>query len=67
MIPSGTATSPLSGRRCSRYREQPDKYELRTDNFEGRVTLTSAYFTQLNKVEQDREYLDVSFGYPSLL
>jgi hypothetical protein len=45
------------------YREQPDKYVITTDYFEGRVTVTSAYFAQLDAAAQDREYIDVKFGY----
>jgi hypothetical protein len=48
------------------YREQPDKYTFMTDHFEGRVTVTSAYFAQLDEAAQDREYIDVKFGYRTL-
>jgi len=48
------------------YREQPDKYVLTTDHFEGRVTVTSAYFAQLDEAAQDSEYIDVKFGYRTL-
>jgi hypothetical protein len=48
------------------YREQPDKYMLTTDQFEGRVTVTSAYFAQLDDAAQDSEYIDVKFGYRTL-
>jgi hypothetical protein len=48
------------------YREQPDKYIVTTDYFEGRVTVTSAYFAQLDEAAQDREYIDVKFGYRTL-
>ena len=48
------------------YREQPDKYTITTDHFEGRVTVTSAYFAQLDEAAQDKEYIDVQFGYRTL-
>ncbi len=48
------------------YRERPDKYIITTDHFEGRVTVTSAYFAQLDEAAQDREYIDVKFGYRTL-
>jgi len=48
------------------YREQPDKYIITTDHFDGRVTVTSAYFAQLDDAAQDKEYIDVKFGYRTL-
>ena len=48
------------------YREQPDKYTITTDHFEGRVTVTSEYFAQLDEATQDAEYIDVKFGYRTL-
>jgi hypothetical protein len=48
------------------YREQPDKYTITTDHFEGRVTVTSEYFAQLDEAAQDREYIDLKFGYRTL-
>jgi hypothetical protein len=43
-------------------REQPNKYAITTDYFEGRVTVTSKYFAQLDETAQDKEYIDVQFG-----
>jgi hypothetical protein len=45
------------------YREQPDKYIMTTDHFDGRVTVTRAYFAQLDEAAPDRAYIDVKFGY----
>jgi hypothetical protein len=45
------------------YREQPDKYEVTTDYFEGKVTLTAAYYEQLDHAAREREWIDVRFGY----
>jgi len=50
----------------SPYREQADKYELRTDHFEGEVTLASPYYQQLSESEREAEYLEVKFGYRTL-
>lgn len=48
------------------YREQADKYIITTDHFEGRVTVASAHFAQLDDATRDREYIDVKFGYRTL-
>ncbi len=48
------------------YRQQPDKYTITTDHFEGRVTVTSEYFAELDEAAQDSEYIDVKFGYRTL-
>lgn len=48
------------------YRERPDRYQFRTDNFEGHLTLTSDYYAQLSGEQQDREYVDVNFGFRTL-
>ncbi len=50
----------------AQYRERADRYELRSDNFEGRLTLSKGYYSQLNDYEKDAEYLDVLFGYRTL-
>ncbi len=50
----------------SPYREQADKYELRTDHFEGKVTLAGPYYQQLNDQEREAEYIEVKFGYRTL-
>jgi hypothetical protein len=48
------------------YREQPDKYAITTDHFEGSVSITSEYFAQLDADAQDAEYINVQFGYRTL-
>jgi hypothetical protein len=50
----------------AQYRDQPDRYKLTTDNFEGRVTLTGKYYSQLNDAEQKNEDLEIMFGYRTL-
>jgi hypothetical protein len=48
------------------YREQPDKYTIKTDYFEGHVSITSQYFARLDEKTQDDEYIHVQFGYRTL-
>ena len=48
------------------YREQPDRYAIATDHFEGSVRITTEYFAQLDDNAQDAEYIDVQFGYRAL-
>jgi len=48
------------------YREQPDKYRVVTDQFEGRVALTDTYYMQLDEVARKKEAIDVRFGYRTL-
>ena len=50
----------------AQYRESPDKYEYKSDDFEGSVTLTNAYYARLNEADKDREWIDVKFGYRTL-
>src|SRR5262245_24724841 len=48
------------------YREQPDKFELTTDHFEGHLTISSAYYARLDEKSQDKEYIEIRFGYRTL-
>ena len=48
------------------YRAEPDKFEIKTDHFEGEVTIRSDYYKTLGEDEQDREHIDVSFGFREL-
>ena len=48
------------------YREQPDKFKLTTDHFEGHLTISSEYFARLDDKGQDNEYIEVRFGYRTL-
>ena len=48
------------------YREQPDKYELKTDHFEGHLGISSDYYERLNHDGRDKEYIEVRFGYRTL-
>src|SRR5712692_3507250 len=48
------------------YREQPDKYKLNTDHFEGHLNISSEYYARLDDKGQDKEYIEVRFGYRTL-
>lgn len=69
MVPTPTVDRLLAFFRpdvLAPYRERPDRYKFRTDNFEGHVTLTSEYYAQLSGEQQDREYIDITFGFRTL-
>lgn len=48
------------------YRSEPDKYELKTDYFEGRLTTTTTYWETLEGEGRSEESIDVRFGFRSL-
>lgn len=48
------------------YRDQPDKYAIHTDYFEGRIVTTEAYYRELEVTNRTDEYIDVWFGYRTL-
>ncbi len=48
------------------YREQSDKYELTTDHFEGHLSISSEYYARLDEEGQDKEYIEVRFGYRTM-
>lgn len=48
------------------YRERPERYVCRSDNFEGEVTVTSEYYESLDEKSRDEAYLEVKFGYRTL-
>ncbi len=48
------------------YRAESEKYELKTDSFEGQVTLTRSYSAELERAGDTDRYLDVRFGYRTL-
>ena len=48
------------------YREQPDKFALTTDHFEGHLTISSDYYMRLDETGRDEEYIEVRFGYRTL-
>lgn len=48
------------------YLNEPHKYEVATDSFEGRLTLTDSYYAELEKFDRTDEWLDLRFGYRTL-
>ncbi|HJQ24673.1 MAG TPA: hypothetical protein VKA60_12215 [Blastocatellia bacterium] len=48
------------------YRNEPDKYEVQTDFFEGRISTTESYFLSLEEAGRADECLSVMFGYRTL-
>lgn len=48
------------------YLNEPEKYLIETDSFEGRLTVTSSYCDELEQSDRTDEYIDVRFGYRSL-
>jgi hypothetical protein len=48
------------------YRNEPEKYVIETDSFEGTLTLTSSYYEELEKLDRTDEYLNLRFGYRAL-
>jgi hypothetical protein len=48
------------------YREQPDKFDLATDHFEGHLSISSPYYARLDEKSQDQEYIETRFGYRTL-
>jgi hypothetical protein len=48
------------------YREQPDKYELKTDYFDGHLNISSNHYERLDDQGRDKEYIEVRFGYRTL-
>jgi hypothetical protein len=41
------------------YREQPDKFKLTTDHFEGELHISSEYYARLDDEGQDREHIEI--------
>ncbi len=48
------------------YRNEPHKYEITSDNFEGTVTVTDEYYRELEAAEKTNEYISIRFGYRTL-
>jgi hypothetical protein len=48
------------------YRNEPEKYTIETDSFEGSLTVTNAYYEELERTGRTDEYLDFKFGYRAL-
>lgn len=50
----------------AQYREQPDKYVCKTDDFEGHLTLTGDFYDRLDEPGRSREGIDIGFGFRAL-
>ena len=48
------------------YRNEPHKFDLETDSFEGTLRLTNAYYRGLQQSGNTDEWLDLKFGYRTL-
>lgn len=48
------------------YRNEPEKFVIETDSFEGRLTVTNSYYEELEEAGRTDEYLDFKFGYRAL-
>src|SRR6185437_1132253 len=48
------------------YRNEPHKYEITSDNFEGTLTLSDKYYRELETAQKTNEYIDIRFGYRTL-
>ena len=45
------------------YRNEPHKYEIMSDNFEGTLTVTDEYYRELEAVVTTNECISIRFGY----
>lgn len=48
------------------YRNEPHKYSVASDNFEGTLSVTSEYYRELEAAGKTSEYVSVRFGYRTL-
>ncbi|HEV2499817.1 MAG TPA: hypothetical protein VGY31_09590 [Terriglobia bacterium] len=48
------------------YRNEPHKYEITSDNFEGTLTVTHEYYKELETAGKTDEYIRIRFGYRTL-
>jgi len=48
------------------YRNEPHKYAITSDYFEGTLTVTDEYYRELEAAERTNEYVNVRFGYRTL-
>jgi hypothetical protein len=48
------------------YRAEPDKYDVKTDFFEGEVRITTTYYESLPESDRDAAYIGVKFGFRTL-
>jgi hypothetical protein len=48
------------------YRDEPQKYKIETDYFEGELTVTNEYYSELESMGKTSEFISVRFGYRTL-
>jgi len=48
------------------YRNEPHKYEITSDTFEGTLTVTDEFYRELEAAEKTNEYIRIRFGYRTL-
>jgi hypothetical protein len=48
------------------YRNSPHKYEIESDYFEGTLSITSEYYSELEATGKTSEYVNIRFGYRTL-
>src|ERR1039458_4025469 len=48
------------------YRNEPHKYTLASDYFEGTLTVTDEYYRELEAANKTEEYISIRFGYRTL-
>ena len=48
------------------YRNEPHKYRIESDYFEGKLTVTNEYYSELESTGKTSEYVSISFGYRTL-
>ena len=48
------------------YRAEPDKYQITSELFHGRITLANDYYERLTPESRAQEFIDVPFGYRTL-
>lgn len=48
------------------YRAEPDKWTLQSDNFEGLLKTTPAYYETLDEQQREDQYISIRFGFRTL-
>jgi hypothetical protein len=48
------------------YRNEPHKYEIESDYFDGTLTVTNEYYSELEAKDRTSEYVNIRFGYRTL-
>jgi hypothetical protein len=48
------------------YRNEPHKYRIESDYFEGELSVANEYYSELESTERTNEYVNIRFGYRTL-